>query len=254
MLLNSFKSAPWIWKLPFNGHFCLLTEEFDPSMLETTHDLFDFTNGSVNKGPMKYIVRFSSLLYPIAGALRSISNNIPLSMSQEVYMQESSKAGFDDDHDDDDQWLVESTFESNCVDFGQRVHQECTYPAREYAHTPTLSYNPYQKIMPKVKELVSLLAASNSCKERGMVVEPVLDKLIFEEKADLSSQKPPPRGGVVSSCPVGKLRKQKFLDGVVDHNFLPKWHGCIANDIIVSQTLHRKTNNACYYHFYVFLW
>jgi hypothetical protein len=62
-------------------------------------------------------------------------------LSQEVYLPESSKAGFDDDDDDDDQWLVESTFESNRIDFGQRLHQECTYAAREYAHTPPLSYD-----------------------------------------------------------------------------------------------------------------
>ena len=74
-------------------------------------------------------------------------------------------------------------------------------------NTPTHLH--YRTIMPKVKELVSLLAVSNSCKEQGMVVEAVLDKLILEEKADSSSQKPPPRVGVVSSCPVGKLRKTK---------------------------------------------
>jgi hypothetical protein len=31
------------------------------------HDLFEYTTSSLYKGPMKFIVRFSPLLYPIVG-------------------------------------------------------------------------------------------------------------------------------------------------------------------------------------------
>ena len=63
--------------------------------------------------------------------------------------------------------------------------------------------------MPRLKELVSIFAASKNCRERGVAVEQALDKLISDEKANLASEKPPPIGGVVSSCPVGKVRKTK---------------------------------------------
>jgi hypothetical protein len=144
-------------------------------------------------------------------ALNSTSTNIPLSMSQEVYMQESSEETphDDDDDDDDDEWFVESAVESTKIDFGERVHEECSHAGIACVHTAISSYDPYQAIMPKVKELVTLLAASNSCRERGMAVEAALDKFISEEKLDLASQKPPPKGMAVSSCPVGKLRKTK---------------------------------------------
>jgi hypothetical protein len=137
-------------------------------------------------------------------ALNSTSTNIPLSMSQEVYMQESSEeTPYDDDDDDDDdnEWFVESTVESSRIDFGERAHEECEHDLS--------SYDPYQSIMPKVKELVTILAASNSCRELGTDVELALDNFISDGKAILASQKPPPKGNAVSSCPVGKLKKTK---------------------------------------------
>ena len=63
--------------------------------------------------------------------------------------------------------------------------------------------------MPRIKELVSIVAASKNCFERGVAVEQDLIKLISVEKANLASEKPPPIGGVVSSCPVGKVKKTK---------------------------------------------
>jgi hypothetical protein len=56
---------------------------------------------------------------------------------------------------------------------------------------------------------VSIVAASKNCRERGVAVEQALDKLISDEKANLASEKPPPIGGLISSCPVGKVRKTK---------------------------------------------
>ncbi len=72
-----------------------------------------------------------------------------------------------------------------------------------------LFYNPYDMFMPRVKELVSIVAASKNCRERGLAVEEALNNLISVEKANLASEKPPPIGGVVSSCPVGKVKKSK---------------------------------------------
>jgi hypothetical protein len=45
-----------------------------------------------------------------------------------------------------------------------------------------------------------------------VAVERALDKMISEEKENLASEKPPPLGGSVSSCAVGKVRKSKVSD------------------------------------------
>jgi hypothetical protein len=78
--------------------------------------------------------------------------------------------------------------------------------------------------MPRLKELVSIFAASKNCRERGVAVEQALDKHISDEKTNLASEKPPPIGGVVSSCPVGKVRKTKVLSWcgkvILSHNFV----------------------------------
>ena len=64
--LTAFKTATWIGSLPLNGHLCLPSEDFCASS-EMNHDLFEYTTSSLYKGPMKFIVRFSPLLYPIVG-------------------------------------------------------------------------------------------------------------------------------------------------------------------------------------------
>ena len=64
-------------------------------------------------------------------------------------------------------------------------------------------------ILPRVKELVGLIAASDNSRERGMVVERILDDLIRNEKENLATKKPAPRGKVVSACPVGKPKRTK---------------------------------------------
>jgi hypothetical protein len=143
-------------------------------------------------------------------ALKHSSTNVPISMSQEVHLQhelcdDCHDGGSGDnyhDDDDDDAWLIESKVESDCIDFGSRVHHQDEFP-------DSLFYNPYDMFMPRVKELVSIVAASKNCRERGLAVEEALDKLISVEKANLASEKPPPIGGVVSSCPVGKVKKSK---------------------------------------------
>ncbi|KAI2502158.1 hypothetical protein MHU86_12294 [Fragilaria crotonensis] len=132
-------------------------------------------------------------------------------MSQEVHLQHElcddchdggSGDNYHDDDDDDDAWLIESKVDSDCIDFGSRVHHQDEFP-------DSLLYNPYDMFMPRVKELVSIVAASKNCRERGLAVEEALDKLISVEKANLASEKPPPIGEVVSSCPVGKVKKSK---------------------------------------------
>ena len=64
--LTAFKTATWIGSLPFNGHLCLPSEDFCASSA-MKHDLFEYTTSSLYKGPMKFIVRFSPLLYPTVG-------------------------------------------------------------------------------------------------------------------------------------------------------------------------------------------
>ncbi len=56
----------WIGSLPFNGHLCLPSQDFCASS-EMKHDLFEYTTSSLYKRPMKFIVRFSPLLYPTVG-------------------------------------------------------------------------------------------------------------------------------------------------------------------------------------------
>ena len=64
MYLSAYKSANWTATLPFKGHFCLSSEDFCTSS-ESDHNLFQYTNSPVYKGPIKYFVRFSPLLYPV---------------------------------------------------------------------------------------------------------------------------------------------------------------------------------------------
>ncbi len=112
------------------------------------------------------------------------------------------------DKNNDDEvnvWLVKSTVDSDCIDFGSLVHHQDEFPDE-------LFYNPYNMmLMPRVKELESIVAASKNCHERGVAVEQALDTLISDEKANLASE----IGRVVSSCRVGKVRKTK----------VPAWWG-----------------------------
>jgi hypothetical protein len=65
-LSTAFKTALWIVSLPLNGYLCLHSKDFCASS-EMIHNLFEYTTSSLYKGPMKFIVRFSSLLFPIVG-------------------------------------------------------------------------------------------------------------------------------------------------------------------------------------------
>ncbi|KAI2505355.1 hypothetical protein MHU86_9061 [Fragilaria crotonensis] len=91
------------------------------------------------------------------------------------------------------------SLETDCIDFGSRAlhHEDVSELER---------YNAYDSIMPRAKELVSLVDASKAHK-RGLLVEEALDKIIFTEKANMASEKPPPKGSLVSGCPVGKVCK-----------------------------------------------
>ena len=90
-------------------------------------------------------------------ALKHSSTNVPISMSQEEYLKDDSlddchDSEVDDNYnnDDDDAWLVESTVDSDCIDFGSRVHHQDEFP-------DALFYNPYDMFMPRVKELVRVV-------------------------------------------------------------------------------------------------
>ena len=65
--LTAFQSMEWIGTLPFKGHRCFDTEDYCSSS-ETNLGLFQFAT-SFYKGvkDVKQIVRFSPLLYPVAG-------------------------------------------------------------------------------------------------------------------------------------------------------------------------------------------
>ena len=61
--------------------------------------------------------------------------------------------------------------------------------------------------MSRVKELVSLVKASRNTKEKVTLVEEAFDQIICNEKANIASEKPAPKGTVVSACPVGKVQR-----------------------------------------------
>ena len=153
-------------------------------------------------------------------ALKNVKKTVTVSMSQEIHLPDKPlldihaghdtdfSQNFDDGHntnahvDDDDDILIESTtVETDCIDFGSRaLHHEYIRPELDH-------YNAYDMIMSRAKELVSLVDASKFPRERGVLVEEALDKIISTEKANIASEKPQPRGTVVSGCPVGKVRK-----------------------------------------------
>jgi hypothetical protein len=147
-------------------------------------------------------------------ALRNTKTTVPVSMSQEIYLPDEQAIdvrarhdadtldAFNDGNDgDDDDLLVESTtLQSDCIDFGLRAlpHEDGLNCQR---------YNAHDTIIPRAKELVSLVDASKFPKDRGDIVEDALDKMISIEKANIASENPPLRGTLVSGCPVGKVRK-----------------------------------------------
>jgi hypothetical protein len=145
-------------------------------------------------------------------------------MLQDIHLPDDSD-NFYDDHvtntllqfndNDIDAVLIESTsVETDCSDFGSHaLHQE-DVPVSD-------QYNAYNSIVPRAKELVSLVDASKIPKERGFLVEEALDKIIFTEKANIASEKPPPRGILVSGCRVGKVPSTtNALSWNFDNNYL----------------------------------
>ena len=59
--------------------------------------------------------------------------------------------------------------------------------------------------------VVSLVDVSKFPQEQGVLVEEALVKIISMEKANIASEKPPPRGTLVSGSPVGKVCKTNVL-------------------------------------------
>jgi hypothetical protein len=82
-------------------------------------------------------------------ALKHSSTNVPISISQKLYLQDdesldncqNSHHGDNNNNDEDNAWLVKSTVDSDCVDFGSRVHHQDKFP-------DALFYNPYDMFMP----------------------------------------------------------------------------------------------------------
>jgi len=144
-------------------------------------------------------------------ALQHTSANVPISMTQEALilvddsgLEHGNKhiVG-EEDHNDEDVRLIEltRTGTASCIDFGSHLHL-----ADEFS---TLTYNPYNMIIPRVKELVSIIAASENSRERGVLIERILDDLISKEKENLALQQPSTRGQVVSACAPGKVKRTK---------------------------------------------
>jgi hypothetical protein len=143
-------------------------------------------------------------------ALKNTKRTVLVSISQKIHDTDILDV-FDDGNDtttpahvsgdDVDGILIESTtVQTDCIDFGLRA----------LPHEDILNchhYNAYYMIMPRAKELVSLVDASKFPKERGVIVEDALDKMISTEKANIASVNPPLRGAIVYGCPVGKVRK-----------------------------------------------
>ncbi|KAI2494665.1 hypothetical protein MHU86_19844 [Fragilaria crotonensis] len=61
--LSDLKAMSWTASLPFKGHFCHATDDFNASL--ESSDLFEYTT-SMYKGS-NHIIRFSPSLYPING-------------------------------------------------------------------------------------------------------------------------------------------------------------------------------------------
>ncbi len=147
-------------------------------------------------------------------ALKNAKKTVPVSMLQEIHLPDVTE-NFDDSHITNtwlksmtmtfDDVLIESTtVETDCIDFGSHALHHKDVPVSDH-------YNAYDSITPRAKELVSLVDASIIPKERGSLVEEALDKIIFTKKANIASEKQPPRGTLVSGCPVGKVRKTNVL-------------------------------------------
>jgi hypothetical protein len=175
-----------------------------------------FTNNTT-KRTIDSLFQKASKLDSVEIALKNAKNTVPVSMLQEIHLPDEPlinlharhntdvSDNYNDGHgmntyvDNDDNILMESTsLETDCIDFGSRALHHEDVPESDHN-------NAYDSIMPRAKELVSLVDASKIPKERGVLVEEALDKIISTEKANMASEKPPPRGTVVSGCPVGRV-------------------------------------------------
>ncbi|KAI2507710.1 hypothetical protein MHU86_6709 [Fragilaria crotonensis] len=140
-------------------------------------------------------------------ALKNAKNTVPVSMSQEIHLPEEPliDAGHETEHtnthlDDNDDILMESTsLETDCIDFGSRAlhHEDVSELER---------YNAYDSIMPRAKELVSLVDASKAHKREVFLLRRHSTRLSSPRKPTWLL-KPPPKGSLVSGCPVGKVCK-----------------------------------------------
>jgi hypothetical protein len=142
-------------------------------------------------------------------ALRNAKRTVPASMSQEAHLPHFSNEVVDtfvgdfpyDDNDIDDVLIECNTVATDCINFGSRALHQDDIPNFDH-------YSAYDRIMPRAKEIHSLVAASNNPEYRGGVVEEALDKIISIEKANIAL---PPIGMRVFACPVGKLQKTNVL-------------------------------------------
>ena len=74
---------------------------------------------------------------------------------EDVYWQEdelSDNCHDSDDHKDSDEWLLDSTVNSDCIDFGSCAYHQGKFPDAFF-------FNPYGRFMPRVKQLVSIVEA-----------------------------------------------------------------------------------------------
>ena len=139
-------------------------------------------------------------------ALKNTKTTIPVSMLQEIHFPDKEvldlHVGHDTDildafdggnntttlshvnGDDVDDILIESTIvQTDCIYVGL-----CALPHKEALNCH--HYNAYDMIIPRAKELVSLADASKSPKERGVIVEDTLNKMISTKKANIASENP----------------------------------------------------------------
>jgi hypothetical protein len=142
----------------------------------TKHSLNSlFKNDSITHRVINYSAE------EIIVAIGHSSTNVPPVMSHESHLQN----GFSDDGSDidgsDDGYnngcLIESPVLSDRIDFGSRFHEDTNLGGNVY--------NAYDMIIPRAKELDSIIAASKNCRERGVAVERALDKMFRRRRKTL---------------------------------------------------------------------
>jgi hypothetical protein len=109
----------------------------------------------------------------VTAAKKNKSNDVPLAMPQEAYLQDyfsDDSSGIDDSDDDNDRCLFESsTVGSRRIDFGSSLRYDVNMLG---GHV----YNAYEIIIPRAKEIVSIVAASQIAETAVLLLSKLLTR------------------------------------------------------------------------------